>query len=578
MADNYDSLGRRITDRFDAFGRRIDAAAEKSAPFIQDSEHWVSFEPTQLFPDSIRGAVSTLDDLLKVTTAAGKLTSKALRLAQRAATLASTNPIETVIRNALSQIDSFVQGIEGNVQCHAIMIPIRRKTVRRGPDDSSLFDAYLSLDEPAYAYVAEMKTAKAGTKKFFSTLVASLADAGDINRPQFPSNYATTGVCLIAGAESLSDLQVPLRLFTNLFHGDGQRIPPSANTLPVVQNLKITPAGIRGGTGVVLRWTPLPPRTNLPFFTNDSIKAKEIFLIRTTEPPGITTWETLFPGVVPPDSRTNLPENATSKVIARITNHGFATSYTDMTNLLDPTKTYYFTACVRYTINDGEAQMGSLSNTVRVTRTNPSPSSRRGIPPDWIATPSLAALIPPLQRVTNLVRLEISRLGSRTSSNSGAQQMMVQTVNQLDRLVQQWEATANQLSELTGRLNSITALNTPSGVYATLITKPSGGHEAWIAELSRRLADTTDTTRPQLSDEAVVIGYVIMAGAPRLPDLSAVIALMKLLFGKHDKSPLLEVNRALDGTPSGATPTTTSTATPILGYDAALRPSPRPTC
>jgi len=566
-----------MADRFDAFGQRIYPAATALKPFVVDDGKWHALEPTQTFPAPLRQATELVSSALSAVTAAGKITEKALQLAQRFATVASTDPIEQVLRNALSQVDAFVTGIDLRTQCHAIMIPIRKRTVREGQDHSSRFDAFLHPDEPAYAYVNTMRTAQGGTRVFYRTLVASVSDAGDPSRPQFPANYATTGVCLMAGAETLSDLQVPLRLFAMLF-GSGQRVPAAANILPVVQNLKVTPAAVAGGVAVMLRWDPLPPRTNTPLYTNDIVRASEIFIIRTTEPPGAQTWDDLFPGVTPSDDRTDLPTNGRAQVVARVRNHGFVTSYTDTQNLLKADATYYFTTCVRYQVGGVQMPMGSLSNSVRVTRSSPSPVSARGMSPDWVATPSFARLMPPLNHAVNRVRLAVSRLGSRTTSNSGSQQLLQQTVAQVQRLTQQWEATAQQVAEITTSLNALTQTGTPTGIYSTTITRSTGGVDGWLAELSRRLADVNDRSRPNFSNESVVIGFVILAGAPRLPDLSALTALLDMLFGKHAKNPLLDVNRALDRNPAGPVVTSTSTATPILGYDDALRPSPRPTC
>jgi hypothetical protein len=157
--------------------------------------------------------------------------------------------------------------------------------------------------------------------------------------------------------------------------------------------------------------------------------------------------------------------------------------------------------------------------------------------------------------------------------------MVQQTVRQLERTIQQWEDTNSELSTLSDRLQSITASgNATTGIYATVISKTSGGVPAWLAELSRRLSDDTDDSRPELSDQASVIGVVILAGAPRLPDLSAFLALLNLLFGDKPSNPLLTVLRQIDGNPAEPVSTQTATNGQVLGYDAAMRPSPLPTC
>lgn len=539
---------------------------------------WHSFEPTQFFPAPIQQAATALDTAFSTIGKTTAVVEKALKLAQALSRTAATNPVEAALRTALGQIDGYIEGILGNTQCHAIVIPIRKQVVRRTPSQMARLDDFLSPTEPAAAFVQEALIGKAGPGVFYRTLVESVADTGDINRPDFPADYAVVGACVLAGAETLSDLQVPFQLFSTLFVGN-QRIAPSANTLPVVQGLRVTPAALRGGTGVVLRWSPLSPIANVPLFSDDVIVAKEIFLVRTSMPfqQGFLSWDDLFDGVQPQEDASDLQEKNESKVIARLRNHGAVVSYTDTSNLLDPKKTYYYAACVRYTVNGIVQPMGALSNVVRVTREQPSPSTRQATPPDWIATPTLMAMFPPLNQAVNRIRLGISRLGSITTSNTGAQQLLQQTITQISRLIAQWEDTITQVNEATSKLQALTASATPSGMYSTVITKSSGGMDAWMAELARRMSDTTDASRPQLSDQSMVIGFVIVAGAPRLPDLSALLALLQLFFGSHPKNPLFTTIAQFDGNP--ATPASTpATGAPILGYDDALNPSTTPTC
>lgn len=542
------------------------------------ASQWQSFEPTQFFPAPIQRAVAAVDTAFSATLKATAILDKALKVAARVSRQASVNPVEAALRTATAQIDDFLNGVMGNTQCHAILIPIRKRVGRRTPNPASRLDDFLTPIEPAYAFVQSAMTSTAGPQGFYRTLVESVADAGDINRPTFPSNYSVAGACVIAGAETLSDLQVPFRLFSTLFLGN-QRLPLYANVFPVVQNLRVRPAALSGGTGVMLSWDPLPPVSNAPLFTDEVIVSQEIFVIRTSLPfqQGFHSWDDLFAGSQPHDDPTDLQVKGPSRVIARIPNHGFVRGYTDTENLLDPLQTYYYTTCVRYTLNGVVQPMGAFSNVVRVARIRPLPSSRRAIPPDWIATPSIARMFPPLYQSINAVRLGISKLGAYTASNTGGQQMLNQTIAQLDRLDQQWMGTLANIEAVTARLQAITATGTPAGMYSTVIATSNGGIDGWLAELSRRLSDTSDPSRPDLSDQSSVIGFVILAGAPRLPELAGTLALLRLFFGSHPKSPLYNVLQTIDANPAPA-PTTPAAPARVLGYDDALKPSTTPTC
>lgn len=543
--------------------------------------NWHSFEPSRVFPTPLLRAVQSFSAATSAVTRAGQVTSKALGLTSRLVARASQSPAEAAIRTALSEVDRFIQELVSGTQAHMIVIPLRKRVFvapRKGAIEA--IEDFVDPDEDAMTLIQQAKSAVSGPPMFFRTLAESVGDAGDAARPQFPATYATAGVCLLAGAETLSDLNVPVRLFTSLFGGN-VRLPPASNVLPVVQNVRVIPIASRGGVGVVIRWDPLSAVRTVPLYIDDAILAKEIFVIRVEGAANArgTAWDDLFPGVTPGGDPTAKPSNSVAKVVARIPNHGFVVSYTETEDLLDPEKTYFYTTSVRYEVNGDIQPMGPLSNFVRVTRSQPAPTSSRGVPPDWIATGSLIQLIPPLNEVVGRLRLGMSRVGSRTVSNAGPLQMVQQTVRQLERTIQQWEDTNRELSTLSDRLQSITASgNATTGIYATVISKTSGGVPAWLAELSRRLSDDTDDSRPELSDQASVIGVVILAGAPRLPDLSAFLALLNLLFGDKPSNPLLTVLRQINGNPAEPASTQTATNGQVLGYDAAMRPSPLPTC
>lgn len=340
--------------------------------------------------------------------------------------------------------------------------------------------------------------------------------------------------------------------------------------MPVVQNLRVLSAPVRGGVGVVLRWDPLLPVNVTPLLTGERVVAEEIVLIRIRQnfTRGWFAWSDLF-NVELQDSLTDLPDKGDVKVIARIRNNGFVTSYTETRDLIGDKDTYYYTACVRYSVDTVVQPLGALSNVARVLRAAPTPSSRLAVPPDWYATKSLVELFPPLQEAINAIRLGASRLGSITSVNSGGQQLIQQTIDQIERLLAQYRDTIASVSEITERLQLLTAEQSPAGLHATTLTTSSGGMDAWFAELARRLSDAS---APDISNDAVVVGFVIVAGAPRLPELSALVALFEMFFGRHPRNAL-----AVTQVPAPAVQVPAARS-PIVGYTDAMLPSTVPTC
>lgn len=540
------------------------------------ADNWHAFEPSKFFPKPLQQAVSALDDAFGAITKAQKFAERALRLSQKFADKAAVNPAEVAIRTVLDEIERFLFSISTDAQTHAIIIPIKKRVLRRTKGNNAIQD-FLDPKEPAYAYITRALTATGGSEVFFNTLAESIVDPGDPSRPQFDADNAVTGVCVLAGAETLSDLQVPLRLFTTLFAGN-LRMPVSARAVPVVQNVKVVPYALQGGVGAVVRWDPLQPIDNVPLLTGNLVVAAEIFVIRIDRPftRGWMTWSDLF-NEEPSDNRNELPENRGAKVVARIQNNGFVVSFTDSRNLLDPKKTYYYTTCVRYAVDTEVQPMGTLSNVVRVGRVGPQPSSRNAVPPDWYATTTLSDMFPPLQDALNAAQFGASRLRSITAVNSGGQQLLQQIVRMTSALGEQYQRTIDRTKELTEKLQLLTQEQSPGGIYATTITKSRGGMDAWMAELARRLSDDTDPSAPELSSQAVVIGFVIVAGAPRLPDLSALIALFELFFGRSTRNPLNEILEEVEGIP-GTPAQTTAASSPVMGYTPDMLPSRTPTC
>lgn len=538
---------------------------------------WHSFEPSRFFPEPLQRAVSALTDAVGALAKVSKVTERALKIAQKIAEKASVNPAETALNSLLDEVDRFVGGITGGTQAHAILLPVKRRVIRRSKGSSGIED-FLDPNEPASAYVRRALSAPQSRDVFYNLLAESVADAGDLSRPQFPPDYAVTGVCVLATAETLADLQIPLRLFTTLFQGNLRMAPLGAST-PVVQGVRATPVAVRGGVGVVVRWDPLPPVNTAPLLTGELIAAEEIFIIRISAPftRGWFTWSDLF-NKEPSDVVTDLAETKYAKVVARVRNNGFVRSYTDSSELLNPAVTYYYTTCVRTVVNTEVQPMGALSAVVRVARTNPQPSSRLAVPPDWYATPTLTEMFPVINGILNRVRLEGSRLRSITTSNSGGQQLLQQTINQYAALAAQYQATVDETKELTDRLQALSASETPGGLYATTITRSKGGMDAWLAELARRLNDPNDESAPVMTSTSLVLGLVIVAGAPTVPDLAAVVALFEMFFGRGTRNPLRDVVANIGGTGGEPAAQSSSASSRVLGYTPDMLPSRTPTC
>jgi len=296
-------------------------------------------------------------------------------------------------------------------------------------------------------------------------------------------------------------------------------------------------------------------------------------------------WESLFVGVTLPQDRTNLPTNkaGNARVVARLRNHGLTQSYTD-TRTLDGTVQRRYVVYLRERQRDAATGtdryfMSPPSGAVFMPRTgSASTRATRGTPPDWYAVPSVLQAIPKLSSAITTVRTQLSRAGTYTSVHTGEAQLLDRTISTLQRDLTQRAAEVIRVTNITSSLDSLAGSSAAAsvGMHTILLTSPSGGMAGWSAKLAQSLTNTKDPGRPQYTASAPMTGVVLIAGAPRLPQLASTVALFKLLFGHKKKHVLADLVRKLD-TPGAAMPSLPE-ATPPLHVNAALRPVTTPQC
>jgi hypothetical protein len=171
--------------------------------------------------------------------------------------------------------------------------------------------------------------------------------------------------------------------------------------------------------------------------------------------------------------------------------------------------------------------------------------SRLSQPPDWFASPSLIQLFPILQDLFSKMKLFVHKYLTRTTSNSGIVNMIEQTIAMIERLVQEAEKYAALLEELEELMRAL-ALADAGGMYVTTFDVGTGGTQAWTSELSRRLSNRSDSSRPPFDNGELTAGFVLVAGAPNLPQLTEIRALFNLFFGKSDTNVFKEVTTAFN--------------------------------
>lgn len=559
---------------------------------------WHALSASAALPQPLQRAFSALDTSTRSIAAALRVSVASLGVARRIAASANLNPAEIAIREALSEIDTFLAQLtaDGGPTVHILFVPVVRKKAL--PDAAVLSQPFRdsaasflrgSSNRDAASLIAESMNQVAGVGGFMRSFFTSLSDGGDGARPVFPASYATAGVCIVAGGETYADLVVPARLLTGLFDARRARVPLLNHIEHVPQNVRVTPVPRAGASvNAVIRWDPVPPTNRVSVGLESVIHNEEIVVVCVEGPleQGESfDWEVLFAGVTLPNDRGVLPTNTpgNARVVARLRNHGMTQSYTDVRELgAGVDRRYVVYLRQRQEVEEGEASryfMSSPSGCVWLPRTS-SASSRntRGTPPDWYAVPSVMQALPPLSNALTSVRSQLSRAAAYTTVNTGTGQSIDRTISALERELTRKAAEASRITAVTSSLNALasSAAGVSTGLHTILLVSPTGGIAGWAAKLAQSLTDPSDPGRPQYSSSAPVTGVVLVAGAPRLPQLASVIALFKLLFGDKKRHRLLD---AFENTnPPAAAPAPPPRPRTVRAFDRALRPVKTPQC
>lgn len=532
---------------------------------------WHELDAGRLLPKAVRDALLKAGKAQDAVTNALAVLELALEIAATVAGLAAQDPIEAVLREAIAQAEAFLDGLIGKTTAHGIMIPIQKQYFGIGdpiPPDS--IDT--TMVNPAYndlrnsgaipiikdgiiapetiSFINSNASVVGGNQGYYRTLIQSIQDSGDFAKPDFPSNYAVAGVSVIFGSKSLTDIYRIIALINKFLHL-GLRADMGAGSQPLPSNLtyRIAPIPTEGRIGVQLDWTPLPLFQVKPLFSLEKAHIREIFVVRSTTPSfrEAFAWGKVFP-TEPTASQGALPSTPDTKVIARLTNDGFIKRYIDKDKTLKIGVAYYYALAIRYTIDGVVQPISNFSNVVRVFYNARPGSSRGGVPPDWYATASLAQMFPILQDLVSKLKLLLEGLLTRSASNNGIAQMLQQTVQQIKQLVEQAELINADLARLRALLEDLANADA-GGIYTTSFSVKTGGIQAWTSELAVRMSNPAEPHRPPFSGGDLTAGFVLVAGAPNLPQLAGFVALIDLLFGSSEANP---INKALDvlGTPT----------------------------
>jgi len=464
-----------------------------------------------------------------------------------------------IIKAALTAIQTILDSYFKGGKIHLLIVPIQKQLPYKL---ESIFSAPQADDSWAMAdelteqqrsdfeeAVNRIATADQGNEGFARTVLESLDDLGDDNRPQYDDSGAIYAVMVLAGAQNIIgilDLLLAIQGILGISLKGNTLLPPAIETSP--QDVRATPVASQDtpNIGVLLEWENPPPLITLSNFDGSFLRVQEIAIIRSTSDEAIMAqdWSSFFisqPAELGENDAdksnvlTSLDDQTT--VIKQFKFFAARSAYVDDDKSLAKNTDYYYAVAFRYAIapppgTDGKTtyitqNFHKVSNVVKVRVTDTVPMTRGGVPPDWLTHPSPLDLIPDLKFYFKMIQAYVESLKVQ---GSGAKAAIESYIKFLEAEIERYNDFQTNVVNRIARLVKLFQLPA-GGVYITTIDMASGGNDALKREIVNRLTDEADTSAPPFFRNGITAGFVILAGASNPAEIAPVKTLISLLFG-----------------------------------------------
>jgi len=487
--------------------------------------------------------------------------------------------VNSAIQTALGTLTTFVNELLDSAGVYVLVVPLPKKGL------VSLASRPNNPDEPGSNFVQipqqnilnSLSTATAarvrqspsftqifnpddlflgGNAYFVKTLAEALYDPGDRNRPKFdPASYWTYTL-LLAGASDVTSLLSAATFFDRLFATtrSANRVSASRGVSDFVpRGIRISPSG--RGYFPVLEWERVPQSTALLSYDGARVVPTEYAVIRSTDfrAKTVTLVQDLFDDV-------NLREGQTGRFGARVLKvapyDGIVNRFIDTSDQATG-QPYFYHVAFKSRI---ESTAGSESAAPSPPRTRPNGSprteppttvenpysllsscaewrrpanrtqltdARLSVAPDWARSPSIATLLPGLDRLLDKALENLQTLG-------GASRNINETNNAyLDFLGREVDRLSRQVAEINGYLSQMQAIfATPDADVFTTIRQGQGSVGTFLSDVVLTVDDTSDPNRPSFdTGDEYVTGVVLLCVGPDPAPIAAAFAMLQGLFG-----------------------------------------------
>lgn len=476
---------------------------------------------------------------------------------------ALTDPLTAIIKKLIEKLKEVVEGFLEDLGGYMLFVPIRKriKTNFLGLGDVTpswagelgVFGQPSSAvdpdDGPLNEFLVNANRYNGGNAGFFKTVVESLQDEGDVNRPQFlEEDDYVGGVVLVMGTDFdplgfLDDIWKLSGIF------DGPDLTPK---VPRPKGLQArTIQGIsNGGFTTLLLWEA----PEVPVWSLEDLGGIILYPARYAIIRGRNTIGALGAGsVVDLMGKRDISigdtfSNGDMEVIYEGEYDITKVSYLDEEISASKDDSFYYAVAWKLnahnageTITEGsgtEIDYWYISNVVRVT---PFPTLPASTPPDWYRTPSIASIFPEFAAI---LRKLVAQIEAFASKLLGATDMLKAYVDFLKSEVARYEKIVSEILDSIAKLEAKFQLPT-AGVY-TRTFKGKGGNDFLISDLAASFLPDEANRPPFSRGDEYVTGVVLMTGGPESA-VDGLISGLSWIFGGASNDGMDEMLAELGG-------------------------------
>jgi hypothetical protein len=505
---------------------------------------WKAFELPKA-PPILADAVSSFNELVSTSTAILTVL-KDLTKTLSALEISSLSVSQTLIKAAVKVIEDNLASLLTDAGVYVLFVPPRKrveipevvKTAMHRVGLTTLPGSQIAPElltlEGRVEGLRPVLQATGGNNGFSRTVIESLYDPGDANRPKPLATDHIYGLYIMAGATDYLSILSFAKNLKALFGSGRPSVEITSPGLPTPQNVRARQVVDGSSPAALIEWDYQAPVVRKPAL-DLVVQVQKVAIVRAKSPKVLSasTFTQLF-GTAEVTEGLKAGVGDEEVVVVSVQDYGTLAppkSALD-TGPLVKGEGYYYAAGFSLLMGDavsvaqgqGTAHpFDRLSNWAKVvSRENPS-RSVVGTPPDWNRTPSVMALVPDLARTIQLLSAQVAQLSGNAS---GFGEMLKDQSDHLAEEISVFEETAAQILNRVSRITHLTAGS--AGAYVRTVDGQGG-----LTFLTQDL--TTSFSEPGAppfnAGTEFVAGAVILATAPDAASLAPIKTALDLLFG-----------------------------------------------